>query len=86
MVFDTRTNNIGYSAEEMIAGGVELATSDKAAIFAEPLLDALMMEDSESDGCLPDPASTNESDGRKAFCQTDNLLYQIFASKADPWR
>ena len=37
----------------------ELVASDKSTVFAEPPLDAIVVEDSQSDGRLADPASTN---------------------------
>jgi len=40
----------------------ELVTSDEPTILTEPLPDVIVIEDRQSDGCLADPASTDESD------------------------
>ena len=55
-------------------GTGELVTTDESAVVTESLFDAIVMEDSQSDGRLSDPASTNEGDGCEAFGQTDDLL------------
>ena len=62
----------------------ELIASDESTIRSEPSLDAIVMEDGESDGRLADPASTNESYRGQVFCQIDNLLDQPVASEEDP--
>ena len=43
------------------------------------------MEDSESDGGLPNPPGTNESDGSVVLCETDDLLDPFVASEEDTW-
>jgi len=60
----------------------ESVTSDEPTILAEPLLDAIVMEDIQSDGGLADPANTEESDWTETFCQGDNLVNQIVTPKA----
>ena len=45
-----------------------------------------MVEDGQSDKCLPDPASANERDGRDTFCQINSLVDQLVASETDPRR
>jgi len=40
----------------------EFVTSDEPTILPEPLLGAIVMEDSQSDERLADPASTDQSD------------------------
>jgi hypothetical protein len=59
----------------------ELVTSYEPTIPAEPLLDAIVMEDGQCDGRLPDPTSTDQSDRSETFCQVNDLLDQIFTSK-----
>jgi hypothetical protein len=39
----------------------KLVTADEPASVAKPLFDAIVMEDSESDGCLPNATGTNKS-------------------------
>jgi hypothetical protein len=66
--------------------GRELVTSDEPTILAEPLLDAMVMKDGQGDGCLPDPASADESDWSQVFHETDDPLDQFVASETGPWR
>ena len=67
-------------------GGGELVASDEAPIVTETLLDAVVVEDCESDGCLADPSWTDQSNWGQVFSETNNLLNQIIASTAGPWR
>ena len=64
----------------------ELVAADEATVVAEPLLDAIVMEDSQRDGRLADPTGTNESDGCEVLGQTKDLLDQLGTSEAGPWR
>ena len=45
-----------------------------------------MVEDGQGDGCLADPADTDESDGREVFGQTNDLLDQLVTSETGPRR
>jgi len=64
----------------------ELIASDEPTILAKPLLDAIVMEDFQSDGCLANPASTDESNRNQVVCQIDDLLDQLVTPKEDPGR
>ena len=69
--------------------GGELVTADKPTVVSEPFLDAIVMEDSESDACFAYAPWTDESDRGEVFCKTDNLLDKLVASEIDPrwlWR
>jgi hypothetical protein len=59
----------------------EPVTLDEPTILAEPLLDAIVMEDSQSDRRLADPTSTNQSDWGETFCQANDLLDQTVTSE-----
>ena len=59
-----------------------MVTAYESAVFTESLFDPIVVEDSESDGCLPDSASTNESDRCEVFGQANDLLDQLAASEA----
>ena len=59
----------------------ELITTDKAAVVAKPVLDAIVVENSEGDGCFSDAPCTDESDGFKVFSKIDNLLDQFVSSE-----
>ena len=60
----------------------ELVTSDESMIPTKPLLDAIVMKDSQSDGRPADPANTNESGWSRSFCRGNNLD-QIAMSETD---
>ena len=62
----------------------ELVATDKPTVFSELFLDAVVVEDSQSDGCFPDPPWTNESDWTEGFGDTDDLLDQLVTSEAGP--
>ena len=64
----------------------ELVAADEATVVTESLLDAVVMEDSQSDRRLTDPPGTNESDGCETFGQAKDLLDQLPTSKAGSWR
>ena len=66
-ILDARTGDLGESSEELGGGCQELVASDKPTILAKPLLDAIVMQDGESDGRLADPASTDEGDRGEVF-------------------
>ena len=68
--------------------GRELVAADEPAINPEPLLNATVVEESESDGRLADSASTDESEWSEVFCQADELLDQLVSPKEVPrwWR
>ena len=63
----------------------ELVATDESPALAKPLLDAIVVEDSQSDGGLANSAGTDKSDGREVFGETDNLLDQVVASETSPW-
>jgi len=62
-LFDTYAGVLGEPVEEMGERCWELVASGKPAILAEPLLDAIVIEDSQSDGRFADPTSTDENGG-----------------------
>jgi hypothetical protein len=85
-VFDSRTDDLGETGEEMSARSRELIATDESTVLAKPFLDAIVVEDGEGDGCFPDPPCTDESDGFQVFSESDDLLDQLFASETGPWR
>jgi hypothetical protein len=85
-VFDPRTDDLGETGEEMSARSRELVAADESTVIAKPFLDAIVVEDSEGDGCFPDPPCTDESDGFEVFGNSDDLLDQLPASETGPWR
>ena len=52
----------------------ELVTANEPTAVSEPLRDAIMVEDSKSNGCFSDPPWTNESDRSEVFSESDDLF------------
>ena len=73
-VLNTCANDLREPVEEMGERCWELIAAHKAAVIAKPLPNAIVVEDSQCNGCFADPPSTNESDRFEAFSETDNLL------------
>ena len=70
----------------MSAGCGELVATDEPTVGSKPFLDAIVVEDGESDGCFPNPPCTDESDWSQMFREGDDLLDQILASETGPRR
>ena len=89
-VFNTRTDDLGESAEEMSERGGELVTTDEPTVVAKPLFDPRVVENSQGKGSFANSTGTNESDRSEVFCETSDFLDQLVASKASPrwwwWR
>ena len=62
----------------------ELVTTDEPAVVSESFLDAIVVEDSQGDGCFPDPSWTDESDWIEGFGDTEDLLDQLVTSETGP--
>jgi len=68
--------------------GGELVAADESAVGTEALLDAIVVENDESNGRLANSTNTSESERSEVFCHTDYLLDQVVSSKDVPrwWR
>jgi len=64
--------------------GWELVATDKPTVGPKPFLDAIVMEDGESNGCFPNPPCADESDWSEILCKANDLLDQILASETGP--
>jgi hypothetical protein len=53
----------------------------ESTVPAEPLLDPIVVEESQSNGSFPDPRCTNESDGFETFSESDELIENVVASE-----
>jgi len=62
----------------------ELIATDESTIIAEPLFDAIMVENRQGNGCFPNPPGADESDWSEVFSQTDDLLDQLVPSETRP--
>ena len=58
----------------MSTRGGEFVAADESTVVAKPFLDPIVVEDSQSDGCLANPTGTNESYGCEVYCQFDDLF------------
>jgi len=58
----------------MSARGGELVTANEPTVLTEPPLDAFVVENSQGDRRLPNPAGTDESDWSEMFCEANDLL------------
>ena len=65
-------------------GGRELVTADESTLVTETLLDAILMEDGESNGCFSNPPWTDESDWGEIFSEIDDLFDQLGTSETGP--
>jgi hypothetical protein len=63
----------------------ELVATNEPTIVTKSLLGAVVVENSQCDGSLPDPACTNESNWCEILSEANNLLDEFVASKEDPW-
>jgi len=70
----------------MSAGGGELVAADETTVASEPFLDAIVVEDGQSDGCFPNSTRADESDWCEMFRKINDLLDQVLASETDPRR
>ena len=55
-------------------GGWELVAADESPVVAKPLLDSVVVKDSQGDGGLADPANADQSDWVKVFSEVYCLL------------
>ena len=69
----------------MSTGGRELVAADEPTIVAKPLLDSIVVEDSEGDGGLSNSARAYECDWNEVLGEIDYLLDQLVTSKERPW-
>ena len=70
----------------MNAGGRELVAADESTLVTEMLLDAIVMEDDESDRSFSDSPWTDESDRSEDFSEIDDLFDQLGTSETGPRR
>ena len=66
--------------------GWELVASDEPSVLPKPLLDAMVMKNSQSNGRLADSTRADEGDGSKVFGQSDDLFDQLVTSETGPRR
>ena len=70
----------------MSLGGGELVATNEPTVVSKPFLYAIVVEDSQSDGGFPNPPCTDEGNRGEVSCEADDLLDQLVAPEAGPWR
>ena len=83
-VFNPCTNDGGEPAKEVSTQDGDLVAADESTVVAKPLLDPVVVENGQGDGCLPNSSGTNESDRNEVLGETSYLLDQFVASKEGP--
>ena len=58
----------------MSTRGGELVATDKPTVVPKPFLDAIVVENGQSDGRFPNPSCADESDWVEVFCEANNIL------------
>jgi hypothetical protein len=76
--------DLGEPSEEMRERGGELVATNEPTVVTEPLFDPIVVENGQGDGGLANSAGTDESDRSEVFCESNDLLDQLVASKAGP--
>ena len=65
----------------------ELVAADKTTVISKPFLEAIVEEDGQGNGRLPDPPWTDESNWGEVFCEADDLLDHFVTTETGPrWR
>ena len=70
----------------MCARSRELITTDESTVITKPVLDAIVVEDGESDRGFSNTPCANESNGFEVLCETNDLLDEVVASETGPER
>ena len=70
----------------MATRGRELVATDEPTVIAKPLLDLIVVKNSQGDRGLANSSSTNESGRNKVLSEIDYLLDYLVASEEGPWR
>ena len=76
---DASANGLGEMGEEIGKRGCEFITADQSTVVAKFVFDAIVVKDSEGDGCFSNPPCANEGNWLKPFCQGNYLLYERVA-------
>ena len=69
----------------MRARGREFVATNEPTMMTKPLLDPIVVENSQCDGSLTNSAGTDENDWGTVLSEIDYLLDQLVASEEGPW-
>ena len=84
-IFDPCADHLGESAEEVGAGGRKLIAAKEPTVVSKSLLDALVVEDGQSNGGFPDSPWADEGDRGEGFREAHHLPDQFVAPKTGSW-
>ena len=87
-VFYACTNYLRKAAEKIGSGRRELIASDEPPVVTKQFLNAIVVEDGESDRRFANATGTDESDGIELFDKTNDRLDQLVATETSlqRWR
>jgi len=68
----------------MSTGSWELIATDESTVIAKPVLDVIVVQDGESDGCFPNAPCAYEGYGFEVVGETKELLDKLVASETGP--
>ena len=83
-VSDAGAGDLGELGEEICLRSWELIATDEPPMIAKPLLDTIVVENGEGDGCLADSTCTNESHRVQVFGKINDPVDQLIASETGP--
>ena len=70
--------------EEVTERCGELIAADESTVITKPLFDAVVVEDSQGDRCLPDSAGADESEWGEALHKASDLIDQVVTPEEGP--
>ena len=86
-VIDSGTDNLRKSTKEVGLRRLELVAADEPPVVAKPLLNAIVVEDSQCDRCFANPTRTNKGDRIETFGEANDVFDEVIASETIPrWR
>ena len=78
-------DDFGELGEEIGKGGCEFITTEESTVVTELMFDAMVVKDSEGNGCFSDPPCANESNRFEILGESDDLLDQCVAPEKGLW-
>ena len=63
-----------------------MITTNESAVITKPVFDAVVVKDSEGNGCFSNPPRADQSHGSEVFCETDYFVNKVVSSETGPRR
>jgi hypothetical protein len=83
-VFDACAGYLGEPTEEMGPCRWELITSNEPTVFAKSLLYVVVVENGQSDGCLPNSTCADESDRYETVRKLNDFFQSVHRVQTGP--